>query len=337
MHASLFASVPFAQHCVVDTSDFDEAHARICQALNTARFQVLRGRIAHNRLDLLPCGPVSLLRLRYGFGAEVGVDPGALEGYYLLVLPTRGQAQFHFDGRSLEVSPQAAVIVSPGRRFHFRASPDYEQILLRIERSAIDAAWHRLSAQDSARPICFEPLIPLQQSGWQALLPMLQWVVRCAHLGHGRGAAQAALLAQTESLLASTLLMHQPHDQAGPWWPALPQAAPRAVQRAQAYMLEHLGDALPVALVASHCGLSVRHLQALFKDHCGHTPLQWLRQQRLQAVRRALVQGGDGCQVGQTALEFGFTHLGEFSRAYRQAFGETPLQTRRSRGAAGLG
>ena len=81
------------------------------------------------------------------------------------------------------------------------------------------------------------------------------------------------MLAQTETLLASTLLMHQPHDQAGP----------RAVQRAQAYMLEHLGDALPVALVASHCGLSVRHLQALFKDHCGHTPLQTRHRRAHQA------------------------------------------------------
>ncbi|MFJ1300058.1 hypothetical protein ACILG0_08825 [Pseudomonadota bacterium AL_CKDN230030165-1A_HGKHYDSX7] len=28
------------------------------------------------------------------------------------------------------------------------------------------------------------------------------------------------------------------------------------------------------------------------------------------------------------ATRFGFTHLGEFSRAYRQAFGETPQETR---------
>ena len=43
-------------------------------------------------------------------------------------------------------------------------------------------------------------------------------------------------------------------------------------------MLEHLGEAIPAALVASHCGLSVRHLQALFKDECGQTPRQTLAQ-----------------------------------------------------------
>ena len=42
---------------------------------------------------------------------------------------------------------------------------------------------------------------------------------------------------------------------------------------------------------------------------------------------RALEQGGSACLIGQTAMRFGFTHMGDFSRAYRQAFGQTPRQT----------
>jgi transcriptional regulator GlxA family with amidase domain len=66
----------------------------------------------------------------------------------------------------------------------------------------------------------------------------------------------------------------------------------------------------------------------LFQDECGQSPLQWLRVQRLQAVRQALSQNGKTCKIGETAASFGFAHLGEFSRAYRKAFGETPQQTR---------
>jgi transcriptional regulator GlxA family with amidase domain len=93
-------------------------------------------------------------------------------------------------------------------------------------------------------------------------------------------------------------------------------------------MLEHMGERLPVAMVASHCGLSVRRLQALFQDECGQSPLQWLRMQRLQEVRQALLLHGDVCKIGEVAARSGFTHLGEFSRVYRQAFGETAQQTR---------
>ena len=328
MIASLFARVPFERHRIVNTADFDEAHPLVCGALNSARFRVLRGRITHNQLDLLTCGNLSLLQLRYGYGAEVSIDPDCLDGYYLLVLPTHGQALFHFDGRRIEVSPQGAVLISPDRRFHFRASHDYEQVLLRLDRLAISNAWCQLTAQDEAPDIYFDPIIPLHTIGWQALLPMLQWVARCTGLGQGQDAAQTALLAQTEMLVATTLLLHQPHSMAAHLWPAPPPSAPQAIRRAQAYMLEHLGEPLPVAMIASHCGLSVRRLQALFQDECGQSPLQWLRMRRLQAVRQALSQSGEAGKISEVASRFGFTHLGEFSQAYRQAFGQTPTQTR---------
>ncbi len=328
MIASLFAQVPFEQHRVVDTADLDEAHPLICEALNSCRFQVLRGRITHNQLDLLPCGNLSLMKLRYGNGADISVDPSSLNGYYLLVLPTMGKAEFYFDGHTIEVSPQGAVLISPGRRFHFKASHDYEQVLLRLDRSAIADAWCRLTAQEYAPDICFDAVIPMNSAGWQALMPMLQWVVRCAGLGQDQSIAQAALLVQTEMLLATTLLLHQPHSMAAHLWPVPPPSAPQTIRRAQAYMLEHLGERLPVAMIASHCGLSVRRLQALFQDECGQSPLKWLRMQRLQAIQQALSQDSDVGKVSDAAARFGFTHLGEFSRAYRQAFGETPQQTR---------
>lgn len=333
MTAALFAQVPFEQYRIVNTADLDEARQQIGQVLNSYRLHVIRGRITHSRLELVPCGRLSLLKLRHGYGADISIDPDCdgLDGYYLLVLPTQGHAEFHFDGRRIEVSPDKAFLLSPDRPFHFTASHDYEQVLLRLDRTAIADAWCRLTAQEQAPDICFDAVIPLHTAGWQALMPMLQWVVRCAGLGQGPGesVALAALLAQTEMLVATTLLLHQPHSMAAHLWPAPPPSAPQAIRRAQGYMLDHLSERLPVAMVASHCGLSPRRLQALFQDECGQSPLQWLRMQRLQAVHRALSQGGNADKVSEIAERFGFTHLGDFSRAYRQAFGETPLQTRR--------
>ncbi|WP_454673650.1 AraC family transcriptional regulator [Achromobacter pestifer] len=330
MIATLFAQVPFEQHRIVHTADLDEARHQIGQVLNSYRLDVIRGRFLHGGLDLVPCGRLSLIRLTHGQGADISIDPDCqcLDGYYLLVLPTQGKAVLHFDGHRIEASPNKAFLISPDRRFHFQASHDYEQILLRLDQSAIADAWQRLTTEEQAPDICFDAVIPLHTAGWQALLPMLQWVARCSGLGQGENIAQAALLAQTEMLVATTLLLHQPHSMAAHLWPAPPPSAPQAIRRAQTYMHEHLGERLPVAMVASHCGLSVRRLQALFQDECGQSPLQWLRMQRLQAVRQALSQAGNAEKISEIAARSGFTHLGEFSRAYRQAFGETPQQTR---------
>ncbi|MEG0921728.1 MAG: AraC family transcriptional regulator [Comamonas sp.] len=332
MLESLFANIPFDRHRLINTADLEEAQHLIGNVLSPYRLRVVRGQVDHCRLELLSCGAISLIRMRHGYGADISIDPhsGTLDGYYLIVLPTRGNAVFQFGESSFDVSPKSAVMLSPGKRFRFTASNDYEQILLRLERKAIDDAWRRLTSHDEAPFICFEAEIPSQTAGWQALMPMLQWVARCSVPEHGRNGAQTVLLAETEMLLATTLLLHQPHNRTEHLWPAPSPSVPAAVRRAQAYMLEHMNSSLPVGLVASHCGLSVRHLQALFSDECGVSPLQWLRIQRLQAIRHAL-QADDTHSISETALRFGFTHLGEFSRAYRKAFGETATQTRGGR------
>ncbi|MNT90626.1 transcriptional regulator EutR [compost metagenome] len=51
-----------------------------------------------------------------------------------------------------------------------------------------------------------------------------------------------------------------------------------------------------------------------------------LRNRRLDAVRARLLEQPGHC-VTDTALEFGFGHLGRFSSYYRERFGELPSQT----------
>lgn len=98
----------------------------------------------------------------------------------------QGHATFHFDGQRIDVSPNKAFVISPDRRFYFNASHDYEQVLLRLDRTAIIEAWQRLTTEEQAPDICFDPVIPLHTAGWQALLPMLQWVGAMLEAGPGQ-------------------------------------------------------------------------------------------------------------------------------------------------------
>lgn len=326
---SLFSNLPFDRYRLINTSDREEAQHQIGNVLSPYRLQVVRGQIIHSRLELLRCGELSLIRMRDGYGADIRIDlhSQALEDYYLLVLPTRGHAVFQVGDHGYGASSKSALILSPGKRFYFTAGHDYEQILLRIEGKTMDAAWRRLTGCDEAALIDFDAEIHPHSPAWLALMPMLQWVARCVAVGPARQDQPARLLAETETLLATTLLLHQVHNRAAQLWPAPVAAASALLRRAQTYMLDHLSEPLPVGLVASHCGLSVRRLQALFRDECGLSPLQWLREQRLQAIRRVLQQG-EVPSISQAALCYGFSHLGEFSRAYRKRFGETATQTR---------
>jgi AraC-like DNA-binding protein len=76
--------------------------------------------------------------------------------------------------------------------------------------------------------------------------------------------------------------------------------------------------------------VSERALQNAFREVMGLTPRAYLTRVRLHRVREALLVGTQGSTtVSAEALKWGFWHFGEFSRAYKNCFGELPSDTLR--------
>ena len=74
-------------------------------------------------------------------------------------------------------------------------------------------------------------------------------------------------------------------------------------------------------------GMSWRTLDRGFKEHFGIGPKRYLLNLRLTQARRALKSAGEGTKVVDVANEWGFWHMGDFAREYRQLFGELPGQS----------
>jgi AraC-like DNA-binding protein len=68
-------------------------------------------------------------------------------------------------------------------------------------------------------------------------------------------------------------------------------------------------------------GYSRRNLQLLFHQRFGCGPIQWVRQQRLERARQALLQPLPSDSVATVAARFGFSSLAVFSRDFRARFG----------------
>jgi hypothetical protein len=76
--------------------------------------------------------------------------------------------------------------------------------------------------------------------------------------------------------------------------------------------------------------LSERTLQYAFKEVMGLTPVAYLTRLRLHRVRHALRTATQAwTTVTAEALRWGFWHFGDFSRAYKDCFGELPSDTLR--------
>lgn len=102
------------------------------------------------------------------------------------------------------------------------------------------------------------------------------------------------------------------------------------VERAAAYLLEHLEAPIPLSRICRMVGRSERGLRDAFYAVHQMSPKQWVLAQRLQRARRALIDMRSAeVTVTSVAMDNGFNQLGRFAGTYRQVFGETPSATLR--------
>jgi AraC family ethanolamine operon transcriptional activator len=99
----------------------------------------------------------------------------------------------------------------------------------------------------------------------------------------------------------------------------------RMFQDIRALLSDDLAQPIYSEEMARKLGLSVRTLHDVVRRYRGMSLHRYLRLRRLWLVRRRLLAGADS--VKAVALAFGFWHLSDFSRSYRDQFGETPSET----------
>ena len=107
------------------------------------------------------------------------------------------------------------------------------------------------------------------------------------------------------------------------------------VRRSRELLESNVCSPLSVLDLCEQLKVSRRTLQASFQTVAGIGPLEYLRDLRLNAVRRRLGSTTSSeLQVGDAAAEMGFFHLSHFARNYKELFGELPSETVRADGAS---
>jgi len=106
------------------------------------------------------------------------------------------------------------------------------------------------------------------------------------------------------------------------------QGKMKRLRQARDYLSTHLHQPVSLADLCNELGMSRRGVEMLFQDSLDIGPNAFIRQQRLHRVRHALLENhASPGAIKQTALTWGFWHMGHFSRDYQSLFGERPSTT----------
>jgi len=94
------------------------------------------------------------------------------------------------------------------------------------------------------------------------------------------------------------------------------------------YVKETSSYPLTISELCQITGVGRRTLQYCFEHGFGISPIQYIRDCRLNEIRRILLNNEDkDIIISDVALDYGFYHIATFNSQYKHLFGETPSQT----------
>ncbi len=100
------------------------------------------------------------------------------------------------------------------------------------------------------------------------------------------------------------------------------------VHRMARYIAEHATEAIAVADIAASVGLHPNYAMTLFRRTLGMTINEYVTRQRLMLAHGRLLASED--EIAEIAFEAGFGSLSRFYEAFRERYGCTPRDMRRS-------
>lgn len=238
-----------------------------------------------------------------------------------LFLPLRAGDNYQIGRRKLNSGPLAAVLLAPGHVYtcHSPAN-DWVGLIVSGELLSEEIAARR---RGRSRPWRFKSVeIPITPSRRAQLVEFHR---RMHELSDApAGVANAAAVASAE-LDAAAWLAGIIVEQSGE--AAISEPTLQRMERLERWVDAHLAETITLDRLCALSGVGGRGLQKSVMTLRGQSPLEWVTARRLAAARARLLKGAAGVEVSRVALDCGFTHLGRFSAAYRQAYGELPSAT----------
>lgn len=101
----------------------------------------------------------------------------------------------------------------------------------------------------------------------------------------------------------------------------------KVVELVQQYMQAYPNSVFTLHELCELTHVSQRTLQYSFDSILGISPHQFIKITRLNQIRRMLIQHDPSGHISDIIFNFGFYHLGQFSKDYTSLFGENPSKT----------
>lgn len=221
---------------------------------------------------------------------------------------------------SKQLAANAVCVRDGGQEFDLMTAPDFDLFGIVVNRRAFAEYLDLTARQDLDQLLHERDVIALAAARKSRLCAVLNNILCDAELS---SEAPHILQSRIFGLLADLLREGQ---QSQPSSRRSTLARQQIVARLRELVLARPSEPLAIPDLCSELHVSRRTLQNCVEEVTGLSPLSYIRSLRLNEVRRQIREGN--APISSIAYSWGFTHLSQFAKDYRQLFGALPSESR---------
>ena len=313
-------------HCLLSSGGFGEVRDRVSHYLWPHQMKMQQGGALQSQLYGVFFGNSALFDLHYG--APVEIDAGDISDYYLIRVTLEGGGMVSMGKQQAVLRKGGLTISSPSQRSFIRIDKDCRNLILQVDRQALERQLQVLLNRRLRQPLVFDIQVDPTHQGMATVRSTLDYI--CQLYGDASQSLQpSAMGASLSDYLLSVLLTQLPHNYSVDLLQDQRQPMPHHVKKARDYIEQHLAEPIALASLAQFCEVSIRTLQNGFTRFLQQTPSDYVRTRRLALVHLALQQAGPADSVTDILLRHGVASFGHFAMQYRKQYGCLPSETLR--------
>lgn len=264
-------------------------------------------------------GSLDLCRLSYGAQARVVSD--GLPDLYHAQFILRGHCHYAGTRDNLSLPAGHVLLINPDEPIDLTYSEDCEKFIVKIPSTMFNEACIENRWFAPQGKIKFQQ-VPYKFEELDSLIHLLSLLCDEAE----SGIATPQMLQHYSRVVTSKLMTMLKHNVSL----ETPTLQSVSFERLVQYIDDNIKNDITAEDLAQYAHLSLRSLYMLFEKNAKTTPKCYIRRKKLERVYNTLMNPAmQVANVTAVALDYGFTHLGRFSEAYKATFGCLPSESLR--------
>ena len=319
------STLPLSNYHRFCSSDLDETRYNVAKVFSPHQLTVNDTTTAFaTRVHEAKIGRSALVYITYG--TAVSIETDCLNHCYLVQVPWEGSAEVSSQAANEVFLPGTASIISPRDPLTMRWSKDCSFYTVRLNRSTLEKKLAKLIGCELQEPLAFHSAFDLTTQQGRHWVNAVNFVRRQLEPANGQPVIDS-VLEQFEDMLCLMLLQSHSHNYTAQLFGTPGKIIPKSIKRACDYIGDNLHQPISIDELATACGVAPATLTRHFKLYIGQSPMEYIREQKLEAVYQLLSRSTLDKSVTDIAMQYGFNHLGRFAEYYRKRYGELPSST----------